>query len=83
MGNGRLIFISRGSGGSPWVHTDLARALVTRGFKVALPQHQGDNYLDDSAPGPESWIKRPIEVSRAIDAPGSRIPIDFKTASHR
>ncbi|MEI6735135.1 MAG: dienelactone hydrolase [Comamonadaceae bacterium] len=67
-GNGRLIVISHGSGGSPWVHTDLARALVKRGFVVVLPQHQGDNYLDDSTPGPQSWIKRPMEVSRAIDA---------------
>lgn len=75
MGNGRLIVISHGSGGSPWVHTDLARALVTRGFIVALPQHQGDNYLDDSTPGPESWIKRPIEVSRAIDAVATHPPL--------
>jgi len=66
-GNGRLIVISHGSGGSPWVHTDLARALVARGFVVALPQHHGDNYVDPSSPGPESWIKRPYEVSKAID----------------
>lgn len=66
-GNGRLIVISHGSGGSPWVHTDLARALVIRGFVVAVPQHHGDNYLDPSSPGPESWIKRPFEVSKAID----------------
>ena len=66
-GNGRLIVISHGSGGSPWVHTDLARALVEQGFVVALPQHHGDNYQDTSSPGPESWVKRPPEVSRAID----------------
>ena len=66
-GNGRLIVISHGSGGSPWVHTDLARELVARGFVVALPQHQGDNYLDPSSPGPDSWTKRPHEVSKAID----------------
>jgi predicted dienelactone hydrolase len=68
QGNGRLVVISHGSGGSPWVHVDLARVLVQRGFTVALPQHAGDNYLDPSEPGPASWIKRPIEVSRAIDA---------------
>lgn len=66
-GNGRLIVISHGSGGSPWVHVDLARELVSRGFVVALPQHQGDNHLDPSSPGPDSWIKRPHEVSKAID----------------
>lgn len=66
-GNGRLIVISHGSGGSPWVHVDLARALVEHGFIVALPQHYGDNYLDPSEPGPVSWRKRPQEVSTAID----------------
>lgn len=74
-GNGRLIVISHGSGGSPWVHTDLARALVQRGFVVAVPQHSGDNYLDHSAPGPASWIKRPAEVSRAIDAVADHAPL--------
>jgi predicted dienelactone hydrolase len=66
-GNGHLVVISHGSGGSPWVHADLARVLVQRGFTVAMPQHAGDNYLDTSEPGPSSWIKRPIEVSQAID----------------
>lgn len=67
-GNGRLVVISHGSGGSPWVHSDLARALVESGFVVALPQHRGDNSRDFSTPGPESWKRRPAEVSRAIDA---------------
>lgn len=67
-GNGRLVVVTHGSGGNPWVHTDLARALVTAGFVVAVPQHAGDNAKDPSAPGPESWKRRPAEVSRAIDA---------------
>ena len=67
-GNGRLIVISHGSGGSPWVHTDLARVLVQHGFVVAIPQHYRDNYLDDSEPGPASWVRRPAEISQAIDA---------------
>ena len=66
-GNGRLIVISHGSGGSPWVHVDLARNLVRRGFTVAIPLHHGDNYLDPSEPGPVSWRKRPQEISQAID----------------
>jgi predicted dienelactone hydrolase len=66
-GNGRLVVISHGSGGSPWVHADLARALVRRGFTVAIPLHQGDNYLDPSEPGPVSWRRRPREISQAID----------------
>ena len=67
-GNGRLVVISHGSGGSPWVHTELARRLVAAGYTVAFPQHQGDHYLDPDSPGPESWARRPAEVSRAIDA---------------
>src|SRR5262245_66555538 len=67
-GNRRLVVISHGSGGSPWVHADLARALVEDGFVVAIPAHRGDNYKDPSTPGPESWQRRPVEVSRAIDA---------------
>jgi predicted dienelactone hydrolase len=69
-GNGRLIVISHGSGGSPWANTDLARALVEDGFIVAFPKHRGDNYEDMSKVGPESWERRPLEVSRAIDAVG-------------
>jgi predicted dienelactone hydrolase len=67
-GNGRLVVVSHGSGGSPWVYADLARTLVEAGFVVALPEHRADNYKDPSAPGPESWKRRPAEVSRAIDA---------------
>ena len=66
-GNGRLVVISHGSGGAPWVHTDLARVLVQAGFVVALPEHRGDNYKDMGDAGPESWKRRPAEVSRAID----------------
>src|SRR6266849_225037 len=69
-GNGRLVVVSHGTGGSPWVHSDLARALVESGFVVAVPEHRGDNYKDLSAAGPESWKRRPAEVSRAIDAAG-------------
>ncbi|HEY2464573.1 MAG TPA: hypothetical protein VGI32_10970 [Steroidobacteraceae bacterium] len=67
-GNGRLIVISHGSGGSPWVHADLARTLAEAGFVVAMPEHHADNYRDGSDPGPDSWTLRPREVSRAIDA---------------
>src|SRR5271167_227867 len=68
LGNRRLVVISHGSGGSPWVHADLARSLVEAGFIVALPEHRADNYKDGSDPGPDSWTRRPAEVSRAIDA---------------
>lgn len=63
----RLIVISHGSPGSPWVHFDLVRSLVDAGFAVALPEHQADNYKDASDPGPPAWRRRPLEVSRSID----------------
>jgi predicted dienelactone hydrolase len=66
-GNGRLVVVSHGSGGSPWVYYDLATALVDAGFVVALPEHYRDNYKDPSQPGPESWKRRTREVSHAID----------------
>ncbi len=69
-GNRRLVVISHGSGGSPWVHADLARTLVRAGFIVAAPWHRADNLNDPSRPGPDSWALRPGEVSRAIDAVG-------------
>lgn len=68
QGKHRLVMISHGSGGSPWVHADLAQRLVEAGFVVALPEHAGDNWHDMSKVGPESWKRRPAEVSRAIDA---------------
>jgi predicted dienelactone hydrolase len=67
-GNGRLVVVSHGSGGSAWTYTDLAQALVKAGFVVAMPLHRGDNYADTSEVGPPSWRRRPAEVSRAIDA---------------
>jgi predicted dienelactone hydrolase len=44
---------------------------VDDGFVVAVPEHRGDNVKDQSAAGPESWRRRPAEVSRAIDAVGA------------
>jgi predicted dienelactone hydrolase len=67
-GNGLLVVMSHGSGGTPWVHADLARALVDAGFTVAMPWHAGDNARDHSRPGPDSWVLRPAELSRTIDA---------------
>jgi predicted dienelactone hydrolase len=68
QGNGRLVVLSHGSGGSPWVHAHLTQRLVEAGFIVAIPEHQGDNWHDGSKVGPASWTRRPAEISRAIDA---------------
>ena len=66
-GNGRLVVLSHGSAGSAWPQHDLARALVQAGFIVASPEHQGDNWHDDSLTGPRAWIQRPHEISDTID----------------
>lgn len=66
-GSSRLVVISHGSPGSPWVHLELVRSLVDAGFTVALPEHQADNYKDASDPGPPAWRRRPLEISRSID----------------
>ena len=70
-GNGRLVVISHGSGGAAWVHADMARRLVGDGYVVAVPEHRADNWHDDRDAGPDSWARRPAEVSRAIDAIGA------------
>jgi predicted dienelactone hydrolase len=67
-GNRRLVVFSHGSGGSPWPLADFAASLVNTGFIVAIPEHDGDNYKDQSKVGPETWKLRPREVSQAIDA---------------
>lgn len=77
-GNRRLVVISHGSPASPWVYFDLSRTLVAAGFVVALPEHFGDNYKDDSDPGPPSWKRRPLEVARSID----RIRAEDRFSSH-
>ena len=66
-GNRRLVVISHGSPSSPWVHSDLARAVLPAGFTVALPEHLGDNARSHGDSGPVSWKRRPLEVSAAID----------------
>jgi len=67
-GNGRLVVLSHGSGGSPWPQSELAAALVNAGFVVAMPDHRGDNWQSTADAGPVAWRRRPQEVSRAIDA---------------
>ena len=67
-GNGRLVVLSHGSGGAVWTQFDLAQALVTAGFTVAMPLHTGDNFESTRDVGPVSWERRPQEVSQAIDA---------------
>ena len=67
-GNGRLIVLSHGTGGSAITSFDLASTLAAAGFVVASPEHQGDNWRNQKLAGPESWMLRPTEVSKTIDA---------------
>ena len=66
-GNGALIVLSHGSGGSAFTYWDLARVFVEAGFVVAAPEHDGDNWRDQAKTGPASWKQRPDEISSAID----------------
>jgi predicted dienelactone hydrolase len=67
-GRRRLVVMSHGSGGSPLSDHALAATLARAGFVVAQPLHAGDNFQDMSGAGPDSWSRRPGEVSRVIDA---------------
>ena len=64
----RLVVLSHGTGGNALSDHTLAATLARAGFVVAQPLHTGDNYLDTSRAGPESWRTRPQEVTRLIDA---------------
>ncbi len=66
-GNGALVLLSHGSGGSAAPYYDMARVLVEAGFVVGAPEHEGDNWRDQSKTGPASWKQRPAEISGAID----------------
>ena len=63
-----LVVLSHGTAGSPLPDYDLALTLVRAGFVVAQPLHRGDNYLEFSKAGPESWRTRPSDVIETIDA---------------
>ncbi|MCJ0762454.1 alpha/beta hydrolase family protein [Variovorax terrae] len=67
-GNGRLVVLSHGTGGDAFSLNTLASTLARAGFVVAQPEHRGDNWRDQSAAGPESWKRRPSEISEAINA---------------
>ncbi|QRX83463.1 hypothetical protein [Glaciimonas sp. PAMC28666] len=43
-----VILLSHGSGGSHFVHVNLAIRLAKSGYLVAAPQHSGDNWSDRS-----------------------------------
>lgn len=63
-----LVVFSHGNGGGVQSHADLALELANAGYIVAIPQHTGDNYSDQSAFGTESWLsQRSDEYHATVD----------------
>lgn len=77
-----VVVLSHGTGGSPLSDHQLAATLARAGFVVAQPLHQGDNHQDTTLAGPDSWQRRPAEITRTLDALaahpvwGSRLALD-------
>jgi len=63
-----VVVLSHGTAGSPLSDHELAATLARAGFVVAQPLHRGDNYLDATLAGPESWRSRPAEITRTLNA---------------
>jgi predicted dienelactone hydrolase len=63
-----VVVMSHGTGGSSLSHLDTALALAEAGYLVALPQHAGDNFRDDTDVGTPRWIEgRARQVIRVND----------------
>lgn len=73
-GNGRLVLISHGTGGNSLPDVALARSLALAGFVVALPMHRGDNYMDTSRAGPDSFASRPVEALAVVERLAQQLP---------
>jgi predicted dienelactone hydrolase len=70
-GEGRLpvVLLSHGSGGSPWVHRDLASHLARDGFIVVAPVHVGDSSgRTEARQEGRSLIIRPRQAVKAVEA---------------
>ncbi|SDR18935.1 alpha/beta fold hydrolase [Pseudovibrio sp. Tun.PSC04-5.I4] len=64
-----LVVISHGTGGTHLGYRDLARTLARDGYVVVMPEHTGNNRIDNSREGTdENLLKRPHHITDAIDA---------------
>ena len=64
-----MVVISHGRGGTNLGYFGIAEHLAARGIMVALPLHDGDNYLDDSRSEADITLElRPRHVSLTLDA---------------
>lgn len=58
-----VVLLSHGSGGGMFGHIDLAEALARNGYIVAMPEHTGDSYRDQSG-----WATDRVLLGRAWQA---------------
>jgi predicted dienelactone hydrolase len=64
-----LVVLSHGNGSTPWAFRDLANHLAKSGFVVALPEHTGNSYNDNSlAQTLANLENRPRHIILTIDA---------------
>lgn len=64
-----IILISHGGGGNPLLYRDLAVHLVKHGFVVSLPEHPGNNRLDNSLESTNENLEyRPRHLRLCADA---------------
>ena len=64
-----VVVISHGRGGTNLGYFGIAEHLAARGIMVALPLHDGDNYLDDARSEADITLElRPRHVSLVLDA---------------
>ncbi|MDR1731986.1 MAG: alpha/beta hydrolase [Synergistaceae bacterium] len=63
-----LVLLSHGSGGMLLIYRALVFYLVRQGFVVAVPEHPGNNYRDNSLEGTvENLTGRPRHLRAALD----------------
>lgn len=64
-----LVVLSHGGGGSNMVYRTIASHLVSEGFIIALPKHDGDNKDDGRLTNTvENLLNRPVHITLTINA---------------
>jgi predicted dienelactone hydrolase len=63
-----LVLLSHGTGGSPSSLLWLAEHLAAHGYLVAAVEHFGNTYGNDTKEGAMAQWRRPVDLSRTLDA---------------
>lgn len=63
-----LLAFSHGYGGTRYQSPFFTERLATHGWVVVAPDHRGNTFLDDSGDLAELVVRRPVDVSDAVDA---------------